>query len=187
VQNALQADHQRQIFSDLARLLGTDGPVQHRVIQSVQEEICGLANAILRRAGDSLEIRLGEPLRAGSIEKDLVFVDRQEPSSGDRLYEQLSAGEKTRVAMAIAAVIHGRASGGEIGTLIIDEAFGALDEDHRQAYAAEVSDVSTGWLEQGLVGHVIVATHVSDVHRFFPAFYRIAKINGQAQVICSVL
>jgi DNA repair exonuclease SbcCD ATPase subunit len=49
-----------------------------------------------------------------------------------------------------------------------------------------VSDVSTGWLEQGLVGQVIVATHVSDVHRFFPAYYRIAKVDGQAQVICSV-
>jgi exonuclease SbcC len=185
-QNALLAEHRHQVFSDLARLLGPDGQVQHRVIQSVQEEICRLANAILLRAGDSLEIQLGEPLRAGSIEKDLVFVDRQEPSVGDRLYEQLSAGEKTRVAMAIAAVIHGRASGGEVGTLIIDEAFGALDEDHRETYAAEVSDVSAGWLEQGLVGQIIVATHVSDVHRFFTAYYRITKIDGQAQVICSL-
>lgn len=183
--NEQQADHRRQVFSDLARMLGPDGPVQHRVIQSVQEEICRLANEILRRAGDSLEIWLGEPLRAGSLEKDLVFVDRQEPSVGDRLYEQLSAGEKTRVAMAIAAVIHGRASGGEVGTLIIDEAFGALDEDHRQAYAAEVSDVTSGWLEQGLVGQIIVATHVADVHQFFPAYYRITKVDGQAHVVCS--
>lgn len=176
------AEQDSWAFGELYKLLRPGGEIQLRVIQSVQEEIRQQANDVLDRLSDSLEIRLGAPMRGNSASLDVTVRDRRDPSAGERYYEFLSGGEKFRVALAMALAIHYRATGQSAGTIIIDEGFGALDDERRTAVAELIAEVSQGLLEQQLVEQIIVATHATDVRTLFPHRLEITKSNGRATV-----
>lgn len=178
-QEALQC---AKTFGQLARLLGPGGDIQLRVTASVQEEVCQQANRILEQINDGLEIRLGEPRRGGTPTLDVVVFDRRDPSSGERYYEFLSGGEQLRVGLAIALAIHWRATGRSAGTVIIDEGFGALDNERRLAVAEQIADVSEGLLRHKLVEQIIASTHAEEVKSYFLYRWEIAKKDGRAVV-----
>lgn len=180
-----QLEHRARIFGDLANALKERGPLQVKIVADEQTNIVAETNTVLRRLGDPLTVSLGDPrrVRSGSTMKDLCIIDTSDPAGGARYFEFLSGGEKFRIALALALALHRRVGGGNTGTLIVDEGFGALDSDKRDNLALQMAaDSHQGILGLHLAESIIMCSHTSEVQRHFPNRWHVEKRDGTASV-----
>ena len=180
--NAAQLEFGRD--ADLAEALGSDG-LQARIIKQAQENLRGAANDILGRLSKGQwQIDLREA--GDDKEKELEIVARDLARGGvERAFDALSGGERFRVAISLAIAIGQMAAGGApMNTLVIDEGFGALDEENRGLMVDNLRHLSERELKNG---RVIVVSHQNDVQDFFGHRYQISRgATGYAQIEMTV-
>ena len=170
---------------DLAEALGRDG-LQARIIKQAQEELRGAANGILGRLSKGQwQIDLRE-VGNDDKEKELEIIARDLARGGvERTFDALSGGERFRVAISLAIAIGQMAAGGApMNTLVIDEGFGALDEENRGLMVDNLRHLSEQELKNG---RIIVVSHQDDVRDFFGHRYQLSRDKmGYAQVEMTV-
>jgi DNA repair exonuclease SbcCD ATPase subunit len=177
-----------EVFSELAELLKEHGAIQRQVAQQEQRRVALDANHILQLLNDPLRIRIDQARRGG--DQDVTIVDISDiaggageaPIGSQRYFEFLSGGEQFRIALALALALHRRLGGGKPGTVIVDEGFGALDGDRRDALALQMTDTSHGILGLGLARNLIICSHAAEVQRHFPNRWMVEKRSGTAAV-----
>lgn len=171
-----------ETYDTLATLLRPRGRIQVDIVRRVQEGIAAEVNDVLDGLGDSLSVQLGKPRRNAQVEfQDLLIVDRSEPSQEPKHFEFLSGGEQFRIALAVALALH-RRIGERAGTLIVDEGFGALDSERRDALARQLTDTSDAILDRGLAHSIIICSHSEEVQRQFPHRWHVQKQGAGATV-----
>ena len=168
---------------DLAEALGRDG-LQARIIKQAQENLRGAANGILGRLSRG---QWQIDLRAqGEDESELEIIARDEGRGGyERTFDALSGGERFRVAISLAIAIGQMAAGGApMNTLVIDEGFGALDEENRGLMVDNLRHLSEHELKGG---RIIVVSHQDDVRDAFGHRYQLSRdAMGYAKVEMTV-
>ena len=168
---------------DLAEALGRDG-LQARIIKQAQENLCDAANGILGRLSRG---QWQIDLRAqGEDESELEIIARDEGRGGhERAFDALSGGERFRVAISLAIAIGQMASGGApMNTLVIDEGFGALDEENRGLMVDNLRHLSEHELKNG---RIIVVSHQDDVRDAFGHRYQLSRDEqGYARIEMTV-
>jgi exonuclease SbcC len=180
---ASRAAEQEKVYQQLTELLGPDGELQTEIARQEQQDIVGCVNLVLSKLGDPLSVRLGEPRRNSNNKlQDVLFVDTNDPAGTARYFDYLSGGEKFRVALALALALHSRVAKNNLGTLIIDEGFGSLDEHRRDALAQQMADLSTGILSLGLAHSIIICSHSNEVQRHFTHRWMVSKSANLATV-----
>lgn len=164
---------------DLAEALGRDG-LQARIIKQTQENLRGAANGILGRLSKGqwqIDLRAG-----GEDDSELEIIARDDARGGyERTFDALSGGERFRVAISLAIAIGQMAAGGApMNTLVIDEGFGALDEENRGLMVDNLRHLSEHELKGG---RIIVVSHQDDVRDAFGARYELSRDKlGYARV-----
>ena len=156
---------------DLAEALGRDG-LQARIIKQAQENLRSAANGILGRLSHGqwqIDLRAG-----GEDDSELEIIARDEGRGGhERTFDALSGGERFRVAISLAIAIGQMASGGApMNTLVIDEGFGALDEENRGLMVDNLRHLSEHELKGG---RIIVVSHQDDVKDAFGHRYQLSR------------
>lgn len=185
-----QAERRRQISQELdgidaeasrvralVKPLGRSG-LQARLMHRALVGIIEAANDVLTRisdAGLSLELHLGEDDDDFEIRvRDALSPDR--PKS----FSFISGGMKFRVAVAMAIGIGqylaARSNTHRVEMLIIDEGFGALDEEALDAMLMELERISND------VGTVIVVSHNTKVHDSIESRYHVTRDEETARV-----
>lgn len=183
------ADEECRTFNELAELLKPGGSIQKAVAEQEQRKIAVDANAILEQLNDTLRIHIA-PARRGKEQQDVTIVDTSDAGSNingsnqsHRYFEFLSGGEQFRVALALVLALHRRIIGGDVGTLIVDEGFGALDGQRRDRLASQLADTSQGILGLGLAHSLIICSHATEVQRHFrDNCWIVEKRGGTASV-----
>ena len=168
---------------DLAEALGPDG-LQARIIKQAQENLRSAANGILGRLSrGQWQIDL---IAQGEDDSELEIIARDEGRGGyERTFDALSGGERFRVAISLAIAIGQMAAGGApMNTLVIDEGFGALDEENRGLMVDNLRHLSEHELKGG---RIIVVSHQDDVREAFGHRYQLSRDNrGYAKVEMTV-
>ena len=168
-------------YKDLAEAFGRDG-LQAKIIRQAQENLRGAANGILGRLSNGqwqLDLR-------GENDSELEIIARDEGRGGyERSFDALSGGERFRVAISLAIAIGQMAAGGApMNTLVIDEGFGALDEENRGLMVDNLRHLSEHELKNG---RIIVVSHQDDVRDAFGYRYQLARdATGYASVEMTV-
>ena len=177
------AAEEAETYAQLAELLRQGGPLQNEIVQTEQQRIAREVNHVLEQLGDTLRVSLGEPRRARGLPiQDVHIVDTGDPVGKPRFFEFLSGGEQFRIALALALALHRRVGAGGAGTIIVDEGFGMLDGDRRDALAQQMADTSGGFLQLGLAENIIICSHATEVQRHFTHRWLIHKRGGTATV-----
>ena len=164
---------------ELAKALGRDG-LQARIIKQAQENLRGAANGILGRLSKGqwqIDLRA-----SGEDDSELEIIARDEARGGyERTFDALSGGERFRVAISLAIAIGQMAAGGApMNTLVIDEGFGALDEENRGLMVDNLRHLSEHELKGG---RIIVVSHQDDVREAFGHRYQLSRDQmGYAKV-----
>jgi exonuclease SbcC len=141
-QEVLQAEEAHSHAKTLAELLGRDR-LQLHLVRQAERQVVDFANTVLDRlSGGQLYLRLcGEAEGDGTSAKALE-LEAHNRSTGDRPINVafLSGSQKFRVAVSVALGIGQYASRRHrpIESVIIDEGFGCLDKDGRQAMIQEM-------------------------------------------------
>ncbi|MGI8549437.1 MAG: AAA family ATPase, partial [Dehalococcoidia bacterium] len=162
------AAQEMEVYGLLADLLGEGGAIQTEVAEQEQRRIVEQVNLVLDRLDDPLCMRLGDARRARGVKlQDLLILDRSDPSATPRYFDFLSGGEQFRIALALALALHFGVGKGTVGTIIVDEGFGALDQHRRDALAQQMADMGQGILSLGLAKSIIICSHSSEVQRHF--------------------
>jgi DNA repair exonuclease SbcCD ATPase subunit len=155
-------------YEKLAKALGRSGLLAV-VVQRALERIKINANQTLGRLSAG---RWQVDLRAVS-ETELEILALDLDTQTRRYFENLSGGERFRVAISIAIGIGQSALGDRaVDTLVIDEGFGALDNNNRSLMIQELHRLSTEALQRG---RIIVVSHQDDVCESFPNRYRLER------------
>ncbi len=165
-----QAAREFDLWKKLAEALGKGkNGLEAVLVQKAQEQIKLGANDILRCLSRMrFEIDLKD---VSENELEIRVQDNQTNSS--RPFENFSGGEKFCVAVSLALAIGQTANKGRTAqTLIIDEGFGALDEENRGLLVDEFRKLSTDILQGGCV---IAVSHQDDVCEAFMNRYRLGK------------
>ena len=168
-----QASKVYQRWNKLADALGKKG-LEARIVQTAQETVKQNANKILGELSNHLfQIELEE--NASSDELQILVRDLKTQNATDkpRSFEFFSGGESLLIAVSLAIAI-GQAAMGRTAanTLIIDEGFGALDNNRRELLVEELRRLSREVLHNG---RVIVVSHQDDVKEKFSNRYFISK------------
>lgn len=166
----------------LARDFGTRG-LQAEIVRKAQGDITLLANDILGRlsqGGWQIDLRPNkDDTELEIIARDLSRGDN--PHGYERPFENLSGGERFRVAISLAIAIGQSACGGHaMNTLVIDEGFGALDDVNRGLLVSELRRLSQDVLRGG---RIIIVSHQEDVCDEFDFRYKVLRDeDGYARV-----
>lgn len=170
-----------QIHNELFDLLKEGGQIQVEVAEQEQRRIRDEVNSVLGLLDDPLRVTLGEARHTRGMDlQDVRIVDTSDPYGKSRYFEFLSGGEQFRVAMALALALHRRVGKGGAGTLIVDEGFGALDGNRRDALAQQMTNISQGVLHLQLAHNIVICSHSVEVQRHFPYRWLITKRDGTA-------
>ncbi|HXG12760.1 MAG TPA: SMC family ATPase [Gemmataceae bacterium] len=176
----LQAEKELTYAKLLAELLGRDR-LQLHLVRQAERQVVDHANAVLDRlSGGQLYLRLcGEAGGEGNTAKALE-LEAYNRITGEKPINVafLSGSQKFRVAVSLALGIGQYASRQHrpIESVIIDEGFGCLDKEGRQAMIQEL---------QNLRGHLRCILLVSHQEEFADAFadgYRFELANGATRV-----
>lgn len=174
-----RAEKEFGYYDKLARAFGRSG-LQARVVQSAQAAIKTHANKILSGLSHGRwQIELQE--NEAKTELEILARDMRGPGAPLRGFGYLSGGEKFCVAVSLAVAISQSVTGGRtVDTLIIDEGFGSLDDNHRGLFVNELRRLSEEVLRGGIV---LVVSHQEDVRDEFGSRYHIYKdTSGFVQV-----
>ena len=148
---------------------------QRRIVQEV--------NAVLALLDDPSGSPSGDPRRQQRTPiKDVLIRDATDPIGRPRYFEFLSGGEQFRIALGLALALHRRVGKRAAGTIIVDEGFGMLDANRRDALALQMTDLSRGILHLGLAHSIIICSRGAEVQRRFPYRWVVTKEAGTATV-----
>ncbi len=177
--DAAQTEAER--YRVLAEAFGRDG-LQAKIIRQAQQNLRSAANGILGRLSKGQwQLDL-----VGEDDSELEIIARDEGRGGyARTFDALSGGERFRVAISLAIAIGQMASGGApMNTLVIDEGFGALDEENRGLMVDNLRHLSEHELKGG---RIIVVSHQDDVRDAFGYRYQLSRDElGYAKVEMTV-
>ncbi len=164
----IEAEAEAALCKTLAEALGRNG-LQRAIQEKAQQKLKAEADkTLLKLSGGEWSISLHE-----ATEDRLEIWATDHRSGHDKKFEYLSGGEKFRIAVALAVAIGQSATGSApLGTLIIDEGFGALDAANRKRMVGELQRLSADVFGGG---RVIVVSHQEDVCDDFPQRYAIAR------------
>jgi DNA repair protein SbcC/Rad50 len=176
IEQSLSLDLEHARHSKLAELLSRDR-LQGTLIRRAERQIVEHANVILDRLSSGqlfLQIRGGaEPESA----LDLVSVNRASRSSMIPV-AFLSGSQRFRVSVSLALGI-GRYACGQhrpIESVIIDEGFGCLDSNGRQAMIQELQTL------RGFLKRILLVSHQEEFSEAFPDGYRFELVDGATRV-----
>lgn len=163
-----EAERELSLSKTLADALGRNG-LQRAIQEKAQQKLKAEADkTLLKLSGGEWSISLQE-----TSDDKLEIWATDHRSGHDKRFEYLSTGEKFRVSVALAVAIGQSATGNApLGTLIIDEGFGALDATNRKRMVGELQRLSADVFGGG---RVIVVSHQEDVCENFPQRYSIAR------------
>lgn len=164
----VEAEGEAALCKTLAEALGPKG-LQRAIQEKAQQKLKAEADkTLLKLSGGDWSISLQE-----MSEERLEILATDHRSGHDKKFEYLSGGEKFRISVALAVAIGQSATGNApLGTLIIDEGFGALDAANRKRMVSELQRLSADVFGGG---RVIVVSHQDDVCDDFPQRYAIAR------------
>ncbi len=163
-----EAEAELSLCKTLAEALGAHG-LQRAIQEKAQQKLKAEADkTLLKLSGGDWSISLQE-----TSEDRLEIWATDHRSGHDKRFEYLSGGEKFRIAVALAVAIGQSVTGNApLGTLIIDEGFGALDAANRKRMVSELQRLSADVFGGG---RVIVVSHQEDVCDDFPQRYAIRR------------
>lgn len=200
VESAKSVSRQANVHKSLADQLGPNA-LQRYLLQQAEAMIVENANRLLdTMSGGILQLQLkasedapapsnGKPATPKALE---LLATNQATGGRAMPVDFLSGSQKFRVAVALALGIGQFASGGgrgdnrdghqgsrRIESVIIDEGFGALDQEGRENIVNELREL------RSILKRVIVVSHQEELARAFPSRYEITLQDGssRAQIV----
>lgn len=151
------------------------------ILAGVVEELNDDANDILMDLGGQFGVNVTtqrETATGGVDEKVMIYVTTPE---GEIDYATLSGSERFRCALALRIALArciARRTGTPIETIIMDEGWGALDEEYRKAVQDVLSELSSDF-------SVYTVSHIEEIKSSFPTVIQVDKDTGtsRAEVI----
>lgn len=150
------------------------------ILAGVVEELNEDANEILGLLGDDgLGVNITtqrEKQRGGVEEKVMIFAIT---ADGEADYKTLSGSEKFRIALAIRlglAQCIARRTGSPVETIVMDEGWGALDDETKTAVQDVLTRLSTRF-------SVFTVSHIEDVRSAFPTVIEVSKSSGTSRCV----
>jgi exonuclease SbcC len=179
-QECTQAEQEHASYKQLAELLGRDR-LQLHLIREAERQVVDHANAVLDRlSGGQLFLRLcGE---AGGDEQaaKALELEAYNRATGARPINVafLSGSQKFRVAVSLALGIgqYTNRQQRPIESVIIDEGFGSLDKEGRQAMMQELKNL------QGYLRRVLLVSHQEELADAFADGYHFELRDGSTRV-----
>lgn len=174
-----QADRSAGLHQTLARAFGRDG-IPALIFDGVVAELGDAVNEILARLANgrlAVTISTVKETKSGSS-ADTLEVTVHGPD-GPRPYESFSGGERFRVDLALRVGLSrllARRTGTQIRTLVLDEGWGALDDE---GVAAMVECLRVLGDEFDLV---LTVTHIENVADAFPVKIRVNRTGVGSSV-----
>lgn len=151
------------------------------ILAGVVEELNEDANETLGLLGDDgLGVNITtqrEKQRGGVEEKVMIYAIT---ADGEADYKTLSGSEKFRLALAIRlglAQCIARRTGSPVETIVMDEGWGALDDETKMAVQDVLTRLSTRF-------SVFTVSHIEDVRTAFPTVIEVSKSSGTSR--CTV-
>jgi DNA repair exonuclease SbcCD ATPase subunit len=146
-------------------------------VQAAQESVKQNANTVLESlSGGAFQIELEESASGEELQILVRDANTQNANDKARAFEFFSGGEGLLIAVSLAIAI-GQAVAGRTAanTLIIDEGFGALDNNRRELLVEELGRLSRDVLQGG---RVIVVSHQDDVKEKFGNRFLLGKTGS---------
>ncbi|MEX2750311.1 MAG: AAA family ATPase [Candidatus Freyarchaeota archaeon] len=170
--------NEKQILDKRLSILGEafskDG-IPFRMLKKIVPLVAARSTELLHKLTES---QLGLEV---SMEQDKIYVKVLEAGKSNHV-GRYSGGEKMRINFALRLAISelltkmgGKAA--KIESLMIDEGFGALDDDGRQAI------INIFNLLEGSFKKIIAITHVKEVQEMFPVQFRVEKVGDFSRII----
>lgn len=184
-ENCLLADRVQKLQGEIsdnliiADAFGKNG-IQALLLEDVLPEIEQATNQILNIISETHAQVFIEPLKdlkKGGVKEtlDIIISD----INGVRDYEMFSGGEAFRIDFALRigiCQVIGKRSGVALSTLIIDEGFGALDEEGITLMTSCIYKVKS------LFEKIIVVSHLPSMKEVFPAHLLVTKESSGSKV-----
>ena len=176
-QFALSAEGELAVAAELSRLLGRRG-LQGHLLREAERGIVAQTNPILREvSGGELAHRLLDD--EGGPDQVLRLVARVRTHGRTHEHElaYLSGSQRFRVAVSLALGIGRHAQGGRgpIGSVIIDEGFGSLDQQGRREMIDQLEAL------RGRLDRIILVSHQEEIADAFPDVYHFEVIDGSTE------
>jgi exonuclease SbcC len=170
---------QHELFKTLELAFGSNG-IQALLIEDVIPELEDEANKILEMISQTQARVFIESLRdlkkGGTRESlDIKISD----INGIRDYEMFSGGEAFRIDFALRVAISkiiAKRAGKKLETLIIDEGFGALDQEGTQVLVDSIYKIMADFRK------IIVVSHLVELKDMFPVHFFVEKKGGSSSV-----
>ncbi len=163
------------LWNKLSDAFGKKG-LEACIVQTAQESVKQNANSILESlSGGAFQIELEESANGDELQILVRDVTTQNAADKARAFEFFSGGESLLIAVSLAIAI-GQAVAGRTAanTLIIDEGFGALDNNRRELLVEELGRLSRDVLQGG---RVIVVSHQEDLKEKFGNRFLLGKTD----------
>ena len=179
-QESLQAEKTLAQSKVLAELLGRDR-LQLHLVRQAERQVVDFANAVLDRlSGGQLYLKLrGEAGGDGGSAKALE-LETHNRATGDRPINVafLSGSQKFRVAVSLALGIGQYASRRHrpIESVIIDEGFGCLDKEGRQAMIQELQNL------RNQMRCILLVSHQEEFADAFPDGFQFYLEDGATRI-----
>lgn len=147
------------------------------ILAGVVEELNDDANDILMDLGGQFGVNVTtqrEKATGGVDEKVMIYVTTPE---GQIDYTTLSGSERFRCALALRIALArciARRTGTPIETIIMDEGWGALDEEYRKAVQDVLTELSTDF-------SVYTVSHIEEIKAAFPTVIEVNKDTGTSR------
>lgn len=173
-----QAKRKALLYKRLAQLLGRDH-LQNYLLLQAQNGIVASANETLDRiSGGTLRIELRPRDEQGAAKSLDLIAHNSETRAESLPVSQLSGSQKFRVAVSLAIGIGRHASHGtrQIESVIIDEGFGGLDKEGRQAMIQELHSL------KGELKRIILVSHQEEFVDAFDNGYTIELVDQTSKV-----
>lgn len=165
--------HTYQTLRDAFRPAG----IPAMILAGVVEELNDDANDILVDLGGQFGVNVTtqrEKATGGVDEKVMIYVTTPE---GEIDYSTLSGSERFRCALAIRIALArciARRTGTPIETIIMDEGWGALDEEYRKAVQDVLTELSADFA-------VYTVSHIDEIKASFPSVIEVTKDTGTSR------
>lgn len=147
------------------------------ILAGVVEELNDDANDILMDLGGQFGVNVTtqrEKANGGVDEKVMIYVTTPE---GEIDYSTLSGSERFRCALALRIALArciARRTGTPIETIIMDEGWGALDDEYRKAVQDVLTELSTDF-------SVYTVSHIEEIKASFPTVIEVNKDTGTSR------
>lgn len=164
------------IYKILAEIYGKGG-IQAAIIENAIPELAYKTNEILSKITDgrlNVEFLTQRDKKSGGTIETLDIKISDE--FGTRKYETYSGGEEFRINFAIRIALSkvlAHRAGASLRMLILDEGFGALDEQGREKLVEAINSIRDEF------DNILVITHIQDLKEAFPLRLEVTKeVNG---------